>query len=813
MVEANKSTTTALTDKTLIDTDQKKVIKQTETGHVAVGYDPSHKADSGIIQMASTLSKGQVPSNAEIESTLDKAKESLADNQSNLTSKGKQLANDAQQVLESAQLLLENKNRDETLQKIVKEANLLGKEATTTASSQMQGEQMYATFQSEVLGDQYTADLAKQALNNARDLVWFLIRSSDFRGFLFDLIDLFQSMVRDIDRKHGDSLNASLKSDVNREDSGMQQTRQTASNIAQDLKEGSLGDDSKKQSIQERFEDLLFRLSNNPQYNRALDNIYALVHELSGKVERIRNQAPDTQLLDPNDRSQVIMNEAYDIFIRFVDEQDWIKFQNHFWDLYTDLNNDLPARQFFYDLRQYLQKQIENPELINDEYRKNEAKNFVERAKNLFNLEQNKYQVRFQDLFDRATNLLNQIRYDEDTQRLTSSINKLAKDLVLDEQGKPDLFVAQESIGQLREMLIPLIQKQLENVPLPLIEGSTDKYDYRLDNMTLNGRNILPDRFDLKFVSNLEMGHKYHSDKAFTKLKLRADNIRLALNDIHFWYHRKVMPKLSDEGIADVKMGGRGLDFRMVWKLSAKENRPWTIELDSVKCYIDKLDINIKKSHHSIINKIAVTLFSGTIKRRIANTIVEKTREALEPMNEQLNDFFRRQREWNLTEKANVKLKQAYDVNWQRQMEGKSVADEIQEKVGEKKEEIQEKMEETKEELKMKTTAPPSTTTATTVTTSTIDPSTWATGKYANVRSQADISNKAGELAPPTSTTTTSAVTTTSPTHVDAEYDLVENEKYHGVWRKTPKSTFADNENPFKTTKLEEDIIGPPTTL
>jgi hypothetical protein len=683
MVEAKQSNITIQQRKgvTEVDTQRKEIIHETESGTtVGVGRDYHHD-DSGIVRVAQTFAKGEIPSNVEMSSTMEKAKITLSQQQPDLSDHGKRLAQDAVDVIESAEKLLENKNPDEGLQKIVKEANLLAQDSAQKGARE-----------AEKLSNQSfdsTSVLLKQTINNTSDLAYFLLKSSDFRGFMFDSLELFQSMLRDIDRKHGDSLVEGIKSDVNREDSNISATKDVASNLADDIREGRLGDEGKKQSLEDRFEDLLMRLSQNPQYNQALNNMFQLFDQLKDKFG---NLAPATQY-DPNDRFSNITWEAWNIMARFVNEGQMYEFRDKFWGLYNEMKDDMEARQFFFDLQQYVLTLMQNPDEVTDEYRKRQAKDFVDRGKQLFRSGQNKYQDSFNELFNLTGDMLSQIRDDPDTQRFTQSVGQLAKDFFTDEQGRPDIFVTQESIQQLRDMVIPVIQKQLEHVPLPMIEGSNDKYDWRLDNLTLFGRDILPDTFDLKMSSNLMLGHKHKDDKSVSKLQVTGKRIRLAFNDFNFWYHRKTIPRIEDNGVADLKMLGNGLSFKIVWKLWVTENRPFTIALDSVKVWIDKLDINIKHSKHSFINKLATKMFSGMIKRKVAQSIVDQIKDSLEPMNDQLNDFFRKERDsHNLKERANVQLKRAFDVNISDKL--KETADSFKEKAESVKEDVKEKVSE-----------------------------------------------------------------------------------------------------------------------
>lgn len=73
-----------------------------------------------------------------------------------------------------------------------------------------------------------------------------------------------------------------------------------------------------------------------------------------------------------------------------------------------------------------------------------------------------------------------------------------------------------------------------------------------------------------------------------------------------------------------------------------------------IKAVIDKMDIKIKDAKHeyasfflfpykfSVIDKIATTMFIGTIKQQVAQAIVSNLAESLQPINDQMNNWFAR---------------------------------------------------------------------------------------------------------------------------------------------------------------------------
>lgn len=671
----------------VIDPSARKVVTQTSSGNTyGVGVDPHH---TGVLP---SVLKGDVPSNQQIDVAMNQAKQSLETVQPQLSSQGRRIAQDTEEVIESAQRMLHNKNQDEKLQRLVREAAFSGKQAArqgTMATQQMRG-------------DQYdTNALTRDTFENAKDLTLYFIRHPEFRQFSIEIFQFFRSVLQDIQMQHGPVLKQAVSQDTqhvaqNLQQSGTLQQQPTTfqqgttlpstqfgttglqqqqhpvtqglqqsstanvlSNVAHDMKSGNLGDERLKWTLEQRLENILFTLSQNPQYNKIINNLFLIFEAFRDRKDRLK--ADPTLNVQQQPQSQMMLTDAWNLLAEFVGQQQLQEFEALVWSIYSDLRNDQMASQFFFTLKDYMRVSVENPEMLTDDYRRQQGKMLMDQANVLFRIEQDRHRDSFNRLVNLMINMVNSIKYDSDTMALSQSVGRLAKDMIFDEQGRPDIFVAQESLDQLKRMIIPLVQKQLETIPLPMIEGSNDKYDFRVQNLVMNGRDILPDYFDLKLVNNVSLGSKQSGNRVHAKLKLKANNIRVAFPNMQYYYKRKKMPRLEDEGIADVALLGSGLNLRITWHLYIRENKPLTFELARVKVFIDKMDITVKQSRHKLINKIALKIFGGAIKRRVSSAIVEKIRDTLTPFNNQLNDFFRREREGHrLRERANVRLQHAY---------------------------------------------------------------------------------------------------------------------------------------------------------
>jgi hypothetical protein len=215
--------------------------------------------------------------------------------------------------------------------------------------------------------------------------------------------------------------------------------------------------------------------------------------------------------------------------------------------------------------------------------------------------------------------------------------------LVTDSQGRPSLYVTQESLAQFKKLLLPILQEGLANIPLPSISGSNDTYDWRLENIVFDSRGLLPERFHLRFVSDLDLDSHSVENKFFTEIHLKMTDIDMAFKNIKFYYYRKSIPSIEDSGIANCFI--YGLKFALVWQLISEQDKPIQFKLKEIMTYISDLNIEVIKSEHSIIDSIVTTFFPGYIKHQVTDSLIGAIRNTLEPFTNQLNEYLKKEKE------------------------------------------------------------------------------------------------------------------------------------------------------------------------
>jgi hypothetical protein len=621
---------------------------------------------SPLIQTAAKVAQGEVPSTSQITSAMESAKQSIAESRQEapLSLKGEILAKDTQEVIDSAEKLLAEKNRGEKLQNLIQSSQQLGTEANV--ATQKTGVVFNVGGMFSPAGTM--ASEAQQVVNYLRDLGYYTIQSSDFRGILIDLIDFMQDMLA----KSSENLNRlgeAAKSDIRRDDTSLTSTSEVGKDIAREGTEelrqqvdSTIGNrqwtEEQKRKFYDRFSDILRRLSSRPEYRRATSHFFNFIKMMKQRAEEIRSS---TEKLGQTSAFDKTINDAKELIGEFTGKENIDSWWQQSWDFYYKISSDDEANRYFDDLRDYINGIIENPDSLNSDAKRDEGNRLLERGRNLINSD--KYSVDFNRWMDSGRHLLDRIKNDSTTNEFIGKVQKLFSDFALDSKGRPDLFTLQDSLNQLRLILLPVLSKQLSSLPIPRVEGSNENYDFALENVRIYVSDFIPEMVQLTTKSDTKLDvAKLETSKQEFKVILSIERFRPRFEDVVFWYKRKHFPKLEDRGIVDIDLSaGEGTRIKIVWKIKSEANKPFTFSLMKVKSVIDKMDIKIKDAKHDVLDKIATTMFIGTIKQQVAQAIVNNLVDSLQPINDQMNKWFASHPIDTLMENANRQLKSAYE--------------------------------------------------------------------------------------------------------------------------------------------------------
>jgi len=665
-----------------------------EGTHVQVMEDLNVPKDNPIITTAQAIAKGVPPSNEQITGALHTAKQVLEEERltnPNIGPQGSLLSMDAQKVIESAERLLKEKNVDESFQQIVKEGQQALQETKMPHGGSMKGQELSVE--------------AQQFYESVKNLVLYMIRSGEFRDIGVDMIDFFQTLLsvtkdkvveeepkiqEKLEKKKGElkgeesplekkkskfsseDIRGKVNEDVKpmdiskkgryewkeegwkREDI-KEEVKEKGKELKENIKEKG---EEVKEEVRKRWEEgpqtpeeqkikdelvekltkLLRRIGSKQEYKEAVNHLFNIHDTISSWMTSIAN-SQELNVIEYHQRNA--LNAAKRVLGRFTGEEELHLFQQNFWALWLDFNNDPEVQEYFVNLRSFFVDTLQNPEKFTEEDQRECASEFVDHGRYLFN--KGEYKQRWNDLWSQGKVLLDNMKNDAATTDFQTKLQRFSEDFAM-RGGKPDIFVLSDSIGQLQYLMGPLLKKYLATIPVDIVEIQTKDMDFRMDGISFSGIDLLPSHMDFRMDNKLHLDFSQETKSVLrTRLVLLAENITPSFEHVKFQYRRKVFPKIDDYGAADLAFKGKGARIKLVWQIESMEGMIPQVRLLKSRCTIDKIDIHIigAETKHNWFDKIMAGMMEQKIKTWIANSIEQYLRSNINPLNEKLMDFFR----------------------------------------------------------------------------------------------------------------------------------------------------------------------------
>ncbi|KAF9534642.1 hypothetical protein CPB83DRAFT_755601 [Crepidotus variabilis] len=301
-------------------------------------------------------------------------------------------------------------------------------------------------------------------------------------------------------------------------------------------------------------------------------------------------------------------------------------------DLIEDTRKDESLREWFSAVDLYIRKVLLDAGYVLEPECNNHATRLRETGRQFYD---EKYRTHFDNLFSTTGNWFKAMGDDPLNKQFGDDWARLTKDLLFDNEGslkfKPELW------SDIRKVILPTLIEQVGYIPIPRVEYSDDALDLVVENLTLQGRNILPNivQFEaqnyVKFspYNAIEDDHRHH-------ITLTLEQIQADMRDVAFYYHKKTgLPKMKDSGLADVLLGGEGLSAT-IHLVSTKRDKSSVFRVQDINVKVDTLKFSIRDSKHDFLYKTLRPLATGLIKRQIQKAIKDALRTGLEYVDGQL---------------------------------------------------------------------------------------------------------------------------------------------------------------------------------
>jgi hypothetical protein len=318
----------------------------------------------------------------------------------------------------------------------------------------------------------------------------------------------------------------------------------------------------------------------------------------------------------------------------------------HSLDRFTDLlyrwldmvQTDQRISSFWEEIRGWINETIEHPDVVLSEERGRQFNAMLDRARELAS--DCRYAYLTQELVDEVSSILDDIRHDPTTNKLVTDVRTLINHLMCDSRG--NITWKPEEWRQFKILILSLLLEELKYVPLPRLEGSTDKYDFVVENAYLYGYDLLPEHIAIQWENRLDMNLKdIKTDEATSSLHVQITHIKTHMRNVMFWFRKKGgLIRMEDSGLADVDISGDGanlsLDIEYNASHATRENRFTGFSIKKLKLDIDKMRVHITDSHYDWLLNLLSPLVSNDMKRSIEREVEGRVRNIFDSLFRQL---------------------------------------------------------------------------------------------------------------------------------------------------------------------------------
>ncbi|KAI1339402.1 hypothetical protein F5Y15DRAFT_87576 [Xylariaceae sp. FL0016] len=265
--------------------------------------------------------------------------------------------------------------------------------------------------------------------------------------------------------------------------------------------------------------------------------------------------------------------------------------------VYDAADKDPELKNWFKSIDSYIRKCLQEQGYIMEDASNEQWHRLYDSGNYLL---RNKYKTHTDRIIDEIKFLADQFDQDTQNKAFATSLQKLFKDLGNDENGKPTF--KPHLVKDLTEVIIPAAFENVAYIPIPRIEYSDSQIDAVVENLVLESDNFMPNVLEVASDNYFRWGRKKIASKNKNSIDVKVAGVQMDLRDVSFYVKRKQgFPSITDQGVANIFLGGDGLSFRMKLSTADKTDRQHFFKIEKVDVDVKHLQIKIVKSNHKLL--------------------------------------------------------------------------------------------------------------------------------------------------------------------------------------------------------------------
>jgi hypothetical protein len=292
--------------------------------------------------------------------------------------------------------------------------------------------------------------------------------------------------------------------------------------------------------------------------------------------------------------------------------------------IYQDAQRDPELKNWFKSVDTYVRKCLKETGYILEDASNTEGNRLYDQGRFLL---RERYRDHTNRVLDEIKFLASQFEQDPQNVAFGQAMDKLFYDLGNDENGNPTFKPS--LLKDLGQVIIPAAFERVRYIPIPRIEISDPQIDAIIENLVIEGDNLMPNSVEITSDNYFRWGRKTATSDRKNKVELAVSGIQMDLRDVSYYVKRKQgFPSITDKGIFDLFFGGSGLSFKVGLETADKKDKSsHFFKVTTVKVDLKNLKIKLKQSKHKLLFNIFKPTLMGVMKPAILKAIEKQIRD------------------------------------------------------------------------------------------------------------------------------------------------------------------------------------------
>ncbi|TRM65962.1 hypothetical protein BD626DRAFT_486348 [Schizophyllum amplum] len=613
-----------------------------------------------------------------------------------ISQRGRQVVQDARDVLEALQQFGVDKNSDNVLQDMIFQYRSIHStpiDVDTVALAHVQNSLLAAGDVPAIIpsAEEMSEDAAS-IVRAVSTIVGLTITSSAFRAVLNDLLDFTREYVS---HAAGEVADVALEVQVAAEDvesaarttdMSVQSLKGKAKEIVEDVRDVMQGSGTHSNGLApmrdartvvfDRVQLILVAAHKDPRYTQALRTFLEIIRNYTAMtrkaVDAISHMSPEDM---PQDRLfhlsphiKQLLKDVRTFLERLASGHPLANLLRLLTTLVDDTllspaESSVRLRSHLAAVGRWCDMALQDPAYANSSAGMQAFGTLYDHSLALFQTDTDDPWISdLRRLVDECSVYVRLVQDDVSTKRLVQSVKTLNADfrqLGSETAGARSRW-RQETVRDILGYVVPRVLRSLRSLPImPRVEYKDPVVDVALDSLLLTSTpltattSLTPDHFWIQNLSELSVDFANESSDsvitARTRTRMHVDGIRLSAHDVGYYAKYKGLLPYDDEGLLSVDIGApsafgqqtRGLEVGV--DLDVPEAGEWAsggaFDVVDVRVRIDGLAFTIDRSKHWLFNKMLLQPLSGPTLSLVLSSVLEgQIRSLLEAVSKLLAD-------------------------------------------------------------------------------------------------------------------------------------------------------------------------------